>query len=231
VKGGGFSLFALSGDFAARSARMIRNTPSGCEKKSEGDAEFDAAHGTVTGGVQEVFGLTVAGDNARHAISHIASDTREFAAMMADLHVDHRDYTFIDLGSGKGRAVIMAAAYPFRRVIGVEFVKEFVDAAKANVAAAMAAKPTASPIEFVHSDAVTYEFPREPLIVYMFNPFDATIIRAVGERLIASWRAAPRPILVVYVNPRCLKDLTDVGWSPEGGHVANTTFLKPSGGA
>src|SRR5947208_15284999 len=32
------------------------------------------------------------------------------------------DFTFIDLGSGKGRTLLMASDYPFRRILGVELL-------------------------------------------------------------------------------------------------------------
>ena len=45
------------------------------------------------------------------------------------------DDVFIDLGSGKGRMVLAAAArYPFKRVIGVELAEQLHEVARANVA-------------------------------------------------------------------------------------------------
>ena len=36
--------------------------------------------------------------------------------------LNFRDFTFIDLGSGKGRTLLMASDYPFRRIVGVELL-------------------------------------------------------------------------------------------------------------
>src|SRR5579864_7137056 len=45
-----------------------------------------------------------------------------------------RDFTFIDLGSGKGRVLLMASDYPFKRIIGVEFMLELHRVAQKNIA-------------------------------------------------------------------------------------------------
>jgi hypothetical protein len=48
-------------------------------------------------------------------------------------HGTLQDFTFIDLGSGKGRALLMASAYPFKRIIGVEFMPELHRVAQENI--------------------------------------------------------------------------------------------------
>src|SRR5438552_13937135 len=40
-----------------------------------------------------------------------------FHEMLKALKIDFREFTFIDLGSGKGRVLLMAANYPFRRIV------------------------------------------------------------------------------------------------------------------
>ena len=103
--------------------------------KAEADAAFDASHGTDTGGVEELHHFQVIGDNAQYGHSHIATDPTHFSEMMNGLAIDFATFTFIDLGSGKGRAIMLAAAYPFRRIIGVEFVAELHRVAEANITA------------------------------------------------------------------------------------------------
>src|SRR5258708_2654765 len=89
--------------------------------KAEKDVEFDRRLGTDTGGIQDIQEHPIRGENAKYGGSHIASDPSDFEAMMAGLQLPVSDYAFIDLGCGKGRALILAAQYPFARVIGVEF--------------------------------------------------------------------------------------------------------------
>ena len=68
--------------------------------------------------------LTIDSPNAVLGGSHIATGPHQFASAMSGLDIDPRGCTFVDLGSGKGRALIMAAGYPFACIVGVEFAEE-----------------------------------------------------------------------------------------------------------
>lgn len=199
-----------------------RDAPSHAEWlrwKQAADIAFDSTHGTQTGGVQELFGFQIVGPHAQHGLSHIASDPGQFGAMMAELEIDLPNYTFIDLGSGKGRALMLAAALPFRRLIGVEFSAELHQAAKANFAG-LAARGSADPrIELVCDDAAAYALPLQPLVVYLFNPFGSTVVRKVAENILVSWRTSPRPVHILYMNPVHLSDFIDAGWQLSGVHA------------
>jgi Methyltransferase domain len=108
------------------------------------------------------------------------------------------DFTFIDLGSGKGRALLMAASCGFKRIIGVEFVPEWHRAAEENIRKFSTAHPGSSPIESICMDARDFEFPAGPLVVYLFNPFLESTFAALMERLRQSLLENPRPVFVQY---------------------------------
>jgi hypothetical protein len=195
--------------------------------KVSADATFDAAYGTQTGGIQEISDFKIVGENARYGLSHIASDPSYFAEMMADLHLDLSNFTFIDLGSGKGRALMLASALPFRRLIGVEFCSELHEAAIENFATFAASKSAESQVELVYGDAAAYAFPVEPLVIYLFNPFGSSVIRQVADNAFASWRNAPRPVHVLYMNPVHLTDFTDAGWRLSNSVTKGYAHLVP----
>jgi len=197
------------------------------KQKTEADMAFDATTGTETGGIQEIFEMNIVGDNARHGVSHIASDPDRFAEMIERLDVDLGDYTFVDLGSGKGRAIMLAAAYSFRRLIGVEFAAELHQAAKGNIARLASKTAIIDRIELVHEDAAAYEFPAEPLIVYMFNPFSSVIVGRVAKNLLTSWKASPRPIQVLYAYPLHVSEFTAAGWLLEDGSSDPARLTPP----
>ena len=126
----------------------------------------------------------------------------EFAAIMRSLDgIDLTEFTFVDLGSGKGRALLMASMYPFARIVGVEVQPELDAIARRNIEVFSRPGQLCRRIESLCADAREYEFPRENLVMYLFNPFPAYVLREVLEKLAASARSAPRPIFVLYNAP------------------------------
>jgi SAM-dependent methyltransferase len=184
--------------------------------KAEKDVAFDRRLGTDTGGIQDIQEHPILGENAKYGGSHIASDPNDFETMMASLELAVSDYAFIDLGCGKGRALILAAQYPFARVIGVEFVPAFVDSARENVRAAAKRLPLLSEIEIEMADATAFNFPNGPILLYLFNPFDAHIVRQVASNAYRSWQNEKRPFTIIYMNPVHVEDLTCAGWQVTG---------------
>ncbi len=52
--------------------------------------------------------------------------------MMRSLPRDLADYTFVDIGAGKSRTLLLASRYSFAKIVGVEFAKELVACAAAQ---------------------------------------------------------------------------------------------------
>lgn len=127
----------------------------------------------------------------------------EFRNIMQRLEIDFDDYTFIDLGSGKGRALLLAAEYPFRRIIGVEVQPELHAIAEENIREFESPAKLCDDIESVAMDARDFELPNEPLVLYLFNPFPEYVMRAVAENIERSLREHPRPMFVIYNTPEC----------------------------
>ena len=128
-----------------------------------------------------------------------------FHAMLADLqqhtHLDFREFFFLDLGSGKGRTLLMAADYPFRRIAGVELLPALHQIALENIANYHSDSQRCFAIESVCADATTYAFPPEPTVLYLFNPFPVAALRRVLTNLEQSLRMHPRQVYVLYHNP------------------------------
>jgi SAM-dependent methyltransferase len=126
-----------------------------------------------------------------------------FREMMATLPIDFREFAFVDIGSGKGRALLLASEYPFRKIIGVELIAELDRAAEENIAAWRAQAParSAASIEAFCMDAREFVFPETPLVVYLFNPLPEPGLRRIIRNLEKSWRRTPRPVWIVYHNP------------------------------
>lgn len=114
---------------------------------------------------------------------------------------DPADYTFVDLGSGKGRMLLIASEFPFRRVVGVEMREDLHDQALENVRRYRRPAAQSSRIDCQLVDATQFVFPAGKLVVYLFNPFSAEIMAKVFQRLDASFEQDPREIVLVYVYP------------------------------
>jgi SAM-dependent methyltransferase len=133
-----------------------------------------------------------------------------FREMMAALPIDFRKFTFIDIGSGKGRTLLMATEYPFKAIIGVELIAELHRAADENTAAWRARSPRqVAAIEALRMDARQFEFPETPLVIYLFNPLPEAGLRQTIRNLEKSWKQTPRAVWIVYHNPLLENVLTE----------------------
>jgi SAM-dependent methyltransferase len=124
-----------------------------------------------------------------------------FRAMLDSLNIDYTQYTFLDLGSGKGRTLLMASEYPFRRVVGVELLPELNQLAQENIREFQSDTRNCGAVESHCEDARTFAFPDEPLLVYLFNPLLESGLAQAVRNLEHSLRAHPRPVIVLYHNP------------------------------
>jgi hypothetical protein len=115
--------------------------------------------------------------------------------------IDFREFTFIDLGSGKGRTLLMASGYPFRRIVGVELLPALHEIAVANLSQYKNEAQRCFALGSICADANDFSFPDEPLVVYMFNPLPESGMRRVCANLEESLRARPRTVYVLYHNP------------------------------
>jgi SAM-dependent methyltransferase len=176
------------------------------------DQDFDSTYGIDTGGITQLKGLGVPREAWSEGGPHIAVDPDEFAAAIHSVDLDLAQLTFIDLGSGKGRALMLAAEYPFRRIIGVEFAEPLVETARANIQHLSQTRDV-SRIEVIHSDALKYDLPTEPELIFLYNPFGSSMMKVVAERTRASLATAPRDLAVLYLNPFHLDAWIEAGFT------------------
>jgi SAM-dependent methyltransferase len=114
---------------------------------------------------------------------------------------DFSEYTFIDIGSGKGRVLFVAAEYPFRKVMGVEFSNDLHRDALENIRRYRHRRQRCSAIESVHADAAEFEFPEDNLVLYLFNPFGPEVLGRMLRNLERSMERRPRHVFVVMLWP------------------------------
>lgn len=108
--------------------------------------------------------------------------------------------TFIDIGAGMGRAVLLAAEMPFRKIIGVEMHPALIRMARRNLVAWRAAGREHSPARIVAQDAVHFPFPPGPCLAFLFNPFGAVVMRRWLRALTTAFADRTGGLDILYVN-------------------------------
>ena len=116
------------------------------------------------------------------------------------LRINPTEYNFVDLGSGRGRILLTAARFPFRRVIGVEFSRSLHHTACENIAHYPPGRLTCGEVASVHADATEFDIPNGPCVIFMYNPFRGRIMERVAQRLEEAYRSSPRELLLIYLN-------------------------------
>ena len=109
---------------------------------------------------------------------------------------------FLDVGAGKGRAMLLASRYPFLRIEGVELNPGLAAIARRNMGFWQAApnSEALAPMLLREADASRAPLPVGPTLAYLFHPFEAKILRRFLRHVLASVARTPRPFDLVYVN-------------------------------
>jgi glycosyltransferase involved in cell wall biosynthesis len=160
------------------------------------DAVLDRRYGVRTSGYVDLGELGVAADDR---VAYAPTGWLTLRRVLPRRTVSDRD-VFIDFGSGKGRVVLQAATYPFKRVIGVEVSEQLTALAKDNVERNRH-RLRCQDVTLLTVDARDYAVPDDVTVAFFFNPFIGDVFATVIDRLIASVDRNPRTIRLIYVNP------------------------------
>lgn len=189
----------------AHAVRLGRKTLKGITFKGKrGPAappsEFDRQYGVQTAGIVRVAAMDIEGPNYAYAVYYRATEPELLRAAIAAVTPRPEAFTFVDYGSGKGLALMVASEFAFRAVVGVEFAKDLHQESVKNLAAFAQANPRqlCRQVQAVCGDAVEFPPPAGPLLCHFYDPFEDCILEKVLDRLAESNRADPREIIVVY---------------------------------
>jgi SAM-dependent methyltransferase len=166
------------------------------------DSQFDRAYGVDTAGTIPPGALALEGLNAQHAAPYQAVFPAPFLDVMRQLPIRYEQSIFVDFGSGKGRAVLLASEFPFMKIIGIELSPHLCAIAKANRQSYRSATQKCTAIEFVCIDAAHYDIPPQPAVLFLYNPFHGDVMKQLADKLRKSLQDLPRTAFVVYFNPQ-----------------------------
>ena len=158
------------------------------------DARLGVRTGSGMQGTEKLDEFSVVGDR-RHGTRYEATPYQTLRRVFAALPYDTSQYCFVDFGSGKGRALILAARRGFRQVLGVEFAKELHEIAERNIRRACNGRA-----QSILCDAGEFEIPNGPCVLYLYNPFDRLLMERVVHNIVSSFRAKPRHIVIATLN-------------------------------
>jgi len=125
-----------------------------------------------------------------------------YAELVRLEQIDPERFTFIDFGSGKGRVLLIAAGFPFKEVVGVEFSRALHEIAKRNVTQIPPECCRTGALRSIHGDATAFELPKSDLVCYFYNLFHPPVITAVADYLYAHHRDFGHRIIIIYADPR-----------------------------
>ena len=181
---------------------------------------FDAEHGTDTSGL--IWGedlsretrapetrATALWSTAYYAIAPLVLESA-FERLEGE-GISWEDFTFVDLGSGKGRALLLASRRSFRSILGVELSSELHAVAELNIRNFRAPWQKCRAMEVCQGDAARRELPEMPLVLFLYHPFLAPVFRRLLGNLRRSLIRRPREAWLLYVNPACDRDLDRSG--------------------
>jgi SAM-dependent methyltransferase len=179
---------------------------------------FDLAHNLDTSGLVPASNLTTGHPNDEYVTAYYGvapSILRTLINLWRETIPPHpiHSYTFLDIGAGKGRAMLVASELPFHQVIGIELNPAMANIALRNLTLWLEAHrtdttaPPLAPIHLYQQDALTFDLPRVPTLAFLFHPFEAPVLKRLLRRIetrFAKRTGAPTPAFdLLYVNAEC----------------------------
>ena len=177
------------------------------------DYLFDWCYGTDTIRRVEPSSLQFSSENKQHSSIYGATKARPFLQLLKQLDLP-KDATFVDIGSGKGRVLMLPPRAGFRKVVGIEFSPELYAIARKNLELYEAKTGEVCNAEIVECDTSQYVFTPDQTVFYMFNPFGPVLVEKAVRNIRASLLASPRQCWLIYLARRFKTAISNTGVFP-----------------
>ncbi len=183
----------LNGPIIGRGFFVFEYVRSYIEERREA---FDARFGTDTSAP------TFESDQKTDVHFYVPTTASIIYEIIASLPITPGVFTFVDMGSGKGRALLIASEFPFKRIVGIELSPQLHAIAEQNIALYKPASQQCTAFDLRCMDALEYAYDDTPLVLFLFDPFGREILEQAVANLEQSLKASPREAYVVYVYPQ-----------------------------
>jgi Histone methylation protein DOT1 len=166
---------------------------------------FDLKYGTVTGVIE-----------SSHAHKDFASDyellscTRTVPTavrtiysvlqQLGELNLDLKDYSFMDIGSGMGRNLLIASLYPFKSVVGVEISKSINDIAENNIKVFSHPDRKCYNVNSYATDILDFELPYGNMVMFFFEPFSQSVFSQFYPTMLKTIQEANAHYVLIFLG-------------------------------
>jgi hypothetical protein len=166
---------------------------------------FDIEHGVQTSGLVHGRDLKTGHPNDAHNTAYYGIAPSVLLDLLSwwratDLVAPPMDYSFIDLGAGMGRGMLIASRMPFREVIGVELHPELAAIAQRNLDKWQRSGRARCPMHIACQDVTEFRFPAGPCVAYLFNPFREPVLENLLDHLADEFAGRRRQLDLIYAN-------------------------------
>jgi len=162
------------------------------------DRRFDRKYKVETAGIVWRHDLDMDADRKMAAFQYEPTPAPVLRSILKQLRIDYSKYAFIDYGSGKGRALLLASEYPYAKIIGVEFSPGLHKIAENNIRIWNNPGQRCFKIESICADASEYKLPNQPLVIFFFTPFRSPVSNRVINNIKQSFNDSPRSMYIFY---------------------------------
>ena len=144
--------------------------------------------------------LTAEDKIAEHASCYQATKVLPLRNLLKKMNIP-KGKVLVDIGSGKGRVLLIASEFGFKEVRGIELSSKLCLIANKNIAAYKSKVKTDTLFEVINIDATQYNFKDDEYVFFMYNPFDEFILKKVLNNIQMSINRHNRSILIIYAYP------------------------------
>jgi SAM-dependent methyltransferase len=153
-------------------------------------------------------------NNLKHASIYQGTNYFIIEKAFEFLNNENANPNIVDFGCGKGRVLIVAAFYGFKKITGIDFAESLCREAELNIEKIKRLFPKTD-FEIVCDDAVNYSIENDSNVFFFFNPFDEVVMLQIVKNILSSFKKTERKIYIVYVNPLHKEIFLSAGFEEE----------------
>jgi predicted RNA methylase len=207
--------------------KIIERTPFERQRRQAGEA-FDRQYGVdTTRNRSTEWAADVESENWAEGTGYYPTPPDAVRRSIQALQIDLEEYVFIDLGSGKGRVMLVASEFPFKECLGVEYSPDLHEAAVRNIADFSSDKRRCNTIRSCYHDATTFPLPETPLVLFFAHPFGDAVLDKFLQNVHRSLREKPRRVYIIEYDPVYRDQFRDAGFRETGGQNLGAAQFLP----